>query len=178
MDFTEKTLSSQLIFSGRIIDVSVDTVLLPDGSQSTREIVRHAEAVAIVAIDDRQNIYLVKQYRKPIEKVLLEIPAGILEPEEDIIAAAHRELAEETGLRAGKMDKILSFYTAPGFTDELIHLFVATNLSQGETNLDIDEFVETVYLPIKDTYQMIVNGEISDAKSIIGIQYIYKSLQE
>lgn len=178
MNFTEKTIETKPIFTGRIIDVSVDTVLLPDGSQSTREIVRHAEAVAIVAIDDEKNIYLVKQYRKPIERVLLEIPAGILEPGEDIVACAHRELAEETGLRAGKLEKILSFYTAPGFTDELIHIFLATNLSQGATNLDIDEFVETVCLPIKDLYQMIVNGEISDGKSIIGIQCIYKNMQE
>ncbi|NLB87923.1 MAG: NUDIX hydrolase [Syntrophomonadaceae bacterium] len=176
MDLTEKTISSQPIFSGRIIDVQVDTVLLPNGKQSTREIVKHAEAVAIVAVDDENYIYLVKQYRKPVEQVLLEVPAGILEPNEDITACAHRELAEETGLRAGQMEKIFSFYTAPGFTDEKIHIFLASSLSEGETNLDVDEFVETVRIPLIEAYKMIITGEIVDAKSIIGIQYLYNEI--
>ncbi len=177
MDFTEKTISSKPIFAGRIINVKLDTVLLPDGRQSTREIVQHAEAVAIVAIDDKNNIYLVKQYRKPVEQALLEVPAGILEPGEDILACAHRELAEETGLRAKNMEKILSFYTAPGFTDEKIHIFAATNLSPGETNLDLDEFVETVMIPLEQAYKMIADGEIIDGKSIIGIQYAYNHMR-
>lgn len=176
MDFTEKTISSQSIFSGRIIDVQVDTVMLPNGKESTREIVKHAEAVAIVAVDDENNIYLVKQYRKPVEQVLLEIPAGILEPEEDITDCAYRELAEETGLRASKMEKILSFYSAPGFTDEKIHIFLASDLSEGATNLDVDEFVETIRIPLIEAYNMIATGEIVDGKSIIGIQYLYNQL--
>lgn len=176
MDFTEKTVGTKVVFSGRIINVQVDTVKLPDGRESTREIVKHAEAVAIVAVDEENNIYLVKQYRKPVEETLLEIPAGILETDEDLLTCAHRELEEETGLKAGKMEKILSFYSAPGFTDEKITIFLATNLSKGEKNFDEDELLETIKMPLSNAFQFIKNGLIIDGKSIIGIQYLYNKL--
>jgi len=176
MNFEEKTIKSQDIFSGRIIKVRVDTVSLPDGRESTREIVEHAGAVAIVAVDDANNIYLVRQYRKPVENVLLEIPAGTMEPDEEILVCAQRELEEETGLRAGSWEKILSYYSAPGFCNEKLHLFLAWDLTAGEKNPDADEFLENVSIPLKEAYRMIFTGQIVDGKSIIGIQYAFNHL--
>jgi len=171
MDFTEKTLETREIFSGRIIKVRVDTVRLPDGHQSTREVVEHAGAVAVVALDNDNNIIMVRQYRKPVEMVLMEIPAGTMEKDEDPLLCAQRELREETGLSAGHWEKILTYYSAPGFTDEFLHLYLATDLTRGEIDLDEDEFVETIYLPLKEAYLSIFQGQIQDGKSIIGIQY-------
>lgn len=175
MDFTEKTISSQQIFQGRIVKLRVDTVSLPDGRQSTREIIEHVEAVAIVALDNEGRIIMVRQYRKPVEQVLLEIPAGIMEANEDPLSCAQRELREETGYSAGNWQKILSYYSAPGFTDEYLHLYLATDLSDGEVEPDEDEFVETVSLPLKQAYRMIFEGQIKDGKSIIGIQYAFNA---
>lgn len=171
MDLTEKTIESNKIFAGRIINVRVDTVALPDGSQSTREVVEHGGAVAVVAVDNDNNIILVRQYRKPVERVLLEIPAGTMEKDEDPLLCAQRELKEETGFTAEHWEKILSYYSAPGFTDEYIHLYKASGLTGGETELDEDEFVETMHLPLQEAYRMIFTGHIADGKSIIGIQY-------
>lgn len=176
MNFEEKTINSRDIFSGRIIKVRVDTVSLPDGRESTREIVEHAGAVAMVAVDDADNIYLVRQYRKAAEQVMLEIPAGTLEPDEEILSCARRELEEEIGLRAGSWEKILSYYSAPGFCDEKLHLFLARDLSTGEKNPDSDEFLESVSIPLKEAYRMIFTGQIVDGKSIIGIQYAFNHL--
>lgn len=171
MNFEEKTLNSKEIFSGRIIKVRLDKVSLPDGRQSSREVVEHAEAVAIIAVDEEKNVLLVRQYRKPVEELLLEIPAGIMEKGEEPLFTAQRELAEETGFRAEKWKKIASFYTTPGFSNEKIHLYMASDLKAGETNLDEDEFIEIVKMPIEDAYNSIFQGQIVDAKSIIGIQY-------
>ncbi len=171
MDFEEKTLSSQEIFKGRIVKLRVDQVLLPNGKQSTREVIEHRGAVAILALDADDNVIMVKQYRKPIEQVLLEIPAGTLEPNEEPLVCAQRELREETGYAAGKWQKIVSYYSAPGFTNEELHLFLATDLSSGEIEPDEDEFVETVAIPLQQAYQSIFDGQIKDSKSIIGLQY-------
>jgi len=174
MDLTEKTLNSRGIYSGRIIKVRVDTVSLPNGRQSTREVVEHAGAVAVVALDDDNNVILVRQYRKPVEKVLMEIPAGTMGVDEDPLECAQRELREETGYTAEHWKKILSYFSAPGFTDEQLHLYLATGLRGGETDTDEDEFVETVHLPLEEAYRLIFAGQIIDGKSIIGIQYAWK----
>jgi ADP-ribose pyrophosphatase len=171
MDLTEKTLVTREIFSGRIIKVRVDTVSLPNGKQSTREVVEHAGAVAVVALDNDNNIIMVRQYRKPVEMVLMEIPAGTMEMDEDPLLCAQRELAEETGYSAKHWEKVLSYFSAPGFTDECLHLYLASGLTGGEIDLDDDEFVETVHLPLKEAWHMIFAGNIMDGKSIIGIQY-------
>ena len=176
MKLEEKTLSSKEIFSGRIIKVRVDTVSLPDERESTREIVEHSGAVGIVAVDDKNNIRLVRQYRKPVEKILLEIPAGTLEQNEEALNCAKRELAEETGLHAGRWEKILSYYSTPGFTDEELHLYLAQDLTPGKTSLDADEFLESVSIPLEEAYRMIFTGQIVDGKSIIGIQNAFYSL--
>jgi ADP-ribose pyrophosphatase len=171
MDFTEETISSKEVLNGRIIKVKVDTVELPDGRQSTREIVEHPGAVAIVAIDNEGRVVLVRQYRKPVESLLLEIPAGTLLKDEDPLLCAQRELREETGFTAASWEKILSYYSSPGFCDERLHLYLASGLTPGETNLDEDEFVETMHVPLPSAYQLIFQGQIADGKSIIGIQY-------
>jgi ADP-ribose pyrophosphatase len=171
MDFNEKTIETREIFKGRIIKVRVDTVCLPDGGQSTREVVEHAGAVGIVAIDNENNIIMVRQYRKPVERVLLEIPAGTREEGEDPLVCAQRELKEETGFTAKHWKKILAYYSAPGFSDEYLHLFLASGLTGGEIDLDGDEFVETVRIPLSEAYQLIFKGHIADGKSIIGILY-------
>ncbi|HQA08251.1 MAG TPA: NUDIX hydrolase [Syntrophomonadaceae bacterium] len=174
MDLYEKTISSQQIFAGRIINVKVDTVELPDGSTSTREIVGHAGAVAIIPVDRDGTVWLVRQYRKAVEKVLLEIPAGTLEPGEDPRDCAIRELEEETGLSAATWEPILSYYSAPGFCDEQLHLYLARDLTMGDSHTDRDEFVEVVKMTLVDAYRAIFTGEIIDGKSIIAIQYAYQ----
>lgn len=171
MDLIEKTVDTREIFSGRIIKVRLDTVSLPNGRQSTREVVEHAGAVAIVALDNENNIIMVNQYRKPVERVLMEIPAGTMEKDEDPLRCAQRELKEETGFSADHWETILAYYSTPGFTDEYIHLYLATGLTGGEINFDEDEFLETVHLPLQEAGRMIMTGEIMDGKSIIGIQH-------
>ena len=174
MDLKEKTLNSQDIYSGRIITVRVDTVELPDGRTGTREIVEHAGAVGIIPIDDQGNVWMVRQYRKPVEQVLLEIPAGTMEAGEEPLACAQRELEEETGFIAEQWEKIIGYYSAPGFCNEYLHLYIATKLYRGVANPDQDEFLEKTYLPLEEAYQGIFRGQIVDGKSIIALQYAYQ----
>lgn len=176
MDLEEKSLSTQDIFSGRIIKVKVDRVKLPDGRESSREIVEHAAAVAIVAIDNNKNIWMVRQYRKPVEETLLEIPAGIMEENETPLYSAKRELEEETGLRANNWESIMSYYSTPGFCNEKLHIFMASDITRGQMNTDSDEFLEIVKIPLEKAYDMIFQGQIVDGKSIIGIQYAFNRL--
>ncbi|NLN87176.1 MAG: NUDIX hydrolase [Syntrophomonadaceae bacterium] len=173
MDLEEETLHSQEIFAGRMVHLRVDTVELPDGGQSTREVIEHAGAVAIVALDSEDQIVLVKQYRHPVQKVLLEIPAGTLENDEEPLDCARRELEEETGLRASNWNKILTYYSTPGFTNECLHIFMASGLSAGTAKTDQDEFIEAMRVPLSEAYEQIFTGQIADGKSIIGIQYAY-----
>ncbi len=176
MSGEEKTLSSNPVFEGRILKLRVDRVLLPDGKESTREIVEHDGAAAVVAVDEKNNIHLVRQFRKPLEKTIMEIPAGILYPLEEPLSCAQRELEEEVGLKAKQWNKLLSYYSAPGFCDEIIHIFLARELYEGTTNLDEDEFLEHICLPLEEAYGKVVAGEIVDGKSIIGIQMAYDRL--
>lgn len=171
MNFKEETISSKNIFKGRILQLRVDTVRLPNSKESTREIVEHAGAVAILALDDAGNIILVRQYRKAVEQLLLEIPAGTLEVGEDPLVCAQRELREETGFSADCWEEILSYYSAPGFCNEKLHIYLAKGLREGQMDTDEDEFVETVRMPLPKAYEMIFSGEIIDGKSIIALQY-------
>ncbi|MDN4594118.1 NUDIX domain-containing protein [Polycladomyces subterraneus] len=167
----EKTIKSQTIYEGNIIRLQVDQVTLPDGRTSQREIVKHPGAVAVVAITDEKKLVLVRQFRKPLEKTILEIPAGKLEPGEDPRVCAFRELEEETGYRAEEMTPLVSFYTSPGFADEIIHLYVATGLQRGEARPDQDEFVELVELTLPEAWQRIADGEICDAKTVAAVYH-------
>jgi len=168
--FEEKTVSSNKIFAGKIIKLFVDEVLLPNGQHSKREIVKHPGAVATIAVTKDEKLVLVKQYRKALEKITLEIPAGKLEAGEEPVACARRELEEETGYRAKKMKPLYSFYTSPGFADEMIHLFWAEELEQGRVNPDQDEFVDLVELTMDECFAAIEAQQICDAKTILAVQ--------
>lgn len=172
--FEEKTIHSQEIFSGKIIRLQVDDVELPDGKTAKREIVKHPGAVAVIAINDDNKIIMVEQYRKPLERSLLEIPAGKLEYGEEPLVTAERELEEETGYAAGKMEHLISFYTSPGFADELIHLYLATDLKRIDNPKigDEDEFVELHEITLQDAIQCVNDKRIYDAKTAYAVLYL------
>ncbi len=165
----ERTLDSKEIYKGRVINLKVDTVELAGGNISTREIVEHPGAVCIIPVKKDGKIVFVSQYRKPVEKTLIELPAGKLEDGEDPETCAVRELEEETGYSAGKIEYLFSFYTSPGFSNEILHLFMATYLTPGEANPDEDEKVEVMELDIDKAVKMIAEGSIRDSKTIIGV---------
>lgn len=131
--FEEKTVSSETLFKGRVISLQVDEVELPNGKTGKREIIKHPGAVAVIAITDEGKMIMVEQYRKAMERSLVEIPAGKLELGEEPLRSAERELEEETGYGSAEMKHLISFYTSPGFADELVHVFVATGLTKKET---------------------------------------------
>ncbi|MDK2820057.1 MAG: ADP-ribose pyrophosphatase [Clostridia bacterium] len=169
MDLTEIKISSEEIFDGKILKVHRDQVKLPNGKTSSREVVDHPGAVSIVALDDDKNIYLVRQFRYPVNKVLLEVPAGKLDGGEDPLDCAKRELAEEVGVAASEWQKILTFYTTPGFSNEIMHAFLAKGLTPHIEDKDEDEFLEVIKIPLKDAVNKILKGEIQDAKTISSI---------
>ncbi|MFX3623882.1 MAG: NUDIX hydrolase [Ectobacillus sp.] len=172
--FEERTIATELIFQGKIIKVQVDDVTLPNGATSKRELVKHPGAVAVVAVTDEGKLVLVEQYRKAMEKALVEVPAGKLEPGEAPKTTAIRELEEETGYICDKMELIASFYTAPGFSDEIVYLYEATGLTKKEdkAELDEDEFVELLEVSLEEAKQLIAERRIHDAKTIIAVQYL------
>ncbi|MEH6945943.1 NUDIX hydrolase [Bacillus sp. JJ634] len=172
--FEEKTLSSQKIFTGKVISLQVDDVELPNGKTSKREIIKHPGAVAVIAITDDGKIVMVEQYRKAMERSLVEIPAGKLEPGEEPLKTAERELEEETGYVCERMEHVISFYTSPGFADELVHVYVAHQLSKKEdaASLDEDEFVEVIELTLEEAQQYIEEEKIYDAKTAYAVQYL------
>ena len=169
MKLEEKTLESKCMFKGKLVNLRVDTVELPDGKTSTREVVEHRGAVAIVPMLDHEKIVLVRQYRQPAGAVLLEIPAGTLGKGEDPAECARRELAEEIGYFPEKLTEMFHSYLAPGYSTEMLHTFLAEDLRQAEEKRDADEFIEIVIVNLRDAVQMILDGEIVDAKSICGI---------
>ncbi|MEK3885917.1 NUDIX hydrolase [Bacillus sp. FSL K6-3431] len=172
--FEEKTISTKEIFKGKIISLQVDEVELPDGNIAKREIVKHPGAVAVIALTAENKIVMVEQYRKPLERSLLEIPAGKLEPGENPELSAVRELEEETGYGAGKLDHLISFYTSPGFADELIHLYIATDLHKVENPLsgDEDEFVDLQEITLEQAVKFVNEKYIYDAKTAYAVLYL------
>lgn len=165
----EKTVASQEIFTGRVLEFRVDTVELPDGSLATRELVHHPGGVAVVPVDDDGYVYLVRQWRKPYEEAVLEIPAGKRDKGEEPLPGAIRELGEETGLVAGKYTDLGSFYPSPGYVDEVIYLYLATGLKEGDAHPDDDEYVETEKIHIDTLVDMIMKNEIKDGKTIAAV---------
>lgn len=169
MNMTEKTIGSEKIFDGRVIRVRRDTVELPNKNTSTREVVEHPGGVAIVPIDNDGNVYMVRQYRYPLKRLCLELPAGKLEYGEDHRECGLRELGEETGMEAGSFEYLGVFCPSPGFCQELIHIYLATNLKEGKIHLDEDEFLEVEKYPLNDLIQMIHEGKLQDGKTVIGL---------
>ncbi|WP_199880664.1 NUDIX hydrolase [Bacillus massiliglaciei] len=172
--FEEKTIATEKIFTGKVISLQVDEVRLPDGKTSKREIIKHPGAVAVIAVTDENKVIMVEQYRKAMERSLVEIPAGKLEPGEEPIATAARELEEETGYECDGMEPIISFYTSPGFADELVHMFIAKGLKKkaDAAPLDEDEFVELIELTLEEAEDYIKQGKIQDAKTAYAVQYL------
>jgi ADP-ribose pyrophosphatase len=165
----EKTLSSQQIYDGRILQLRVDTVRLPSGRVTKREIVEHDDCIAILAIDSDDNVLLVKQFRKAVDKEVLEIPAGGIEPGEEPAAAVKRELREETGFLPKRVERIGGFYTTPGYSSEYLHLFVASDLTSAKLQAEDTESIKVERVPISQILELIRTGAISDAKSIAGL---------
>lgn len=170
--YEEVTLKTNPIFKGKIISLQVDEVRLPNGETATREIVRHPGAVAVLALVDNKML-VVEQYRKPMEKSLVEIPAGKLDPGEDPAEAAIRELEEETGYTAAAVKPICRFYTSPGFADERLYLYVAEGLTRGEAHPDEDEFLDCTAITLEQAEQYVAEGRIADAKTIMAV-YAWK----
>ena len=170
MDMREKQLSYQYFFEGKIMKARLDEVLLPNGRRARREVCEHVGGVGVLPVDRSGNIILVRQFRYPYDTELLEIPAGKLgHVAEDFTACGARELKEETGCTAGRIVPLGAQYPSPGFLTEVVHLFAALDLTEGEMQPDEDEFVEVVRLPIAEVEAMIARDEIRDAKTIVAM---------
>jgi len=165
-DLHEQTLSSEFVYDGRVVNLYLDTVRLPNGKTARRELIRHPGAVAIVPVDAEGSVILVRQFRYAAGRVLWEVPAGTLEPDEDPNVCAHRELQEEIGHKAGKLERLGGIFVAPGYTSEFIHLYLATDLSESRLEGDSDEFIQVERFSWREVLRKIRSGEIEDGKSI------------
>lgn len=165
----EKNLSSEVRYRGKVLNLRVDQVELPNGKHARREVVEYPGAVTILALTEDGDVLFVRQYRYAVGEELLELPAGKLEPGEDPHTCAFRELMEETGFRAREMKLLLSFYTTPGFSTEKMYLYLATELSPGSPDPDPDEFISVIRVPYIRAREMIGEGLIKDSKSIVGL---------
>lgn len=165
----EKKLSSQQIYRGRAINLHLDTVKKPNGKKATREIVEHSACVAVVALDDQDNVLLVRQFRYPVGKFLLEVPAGGIDSGEEPLNCVRRELQEEIGYLPQKIKKTGGFYSVPGYGTEYLHCYLATNLVPSHLVAEDTEGIELVRVPVNQIPQLIASGEICDAKSIAAL---------
>ena len=158
--------ASEEIFDGQILHIMRDTVRLPNGVEATREVVRHIGAVCVIPVLDNGDVIMERQFRYPLDRVILEIPAGKLDaPDEDRLSAIRRELREETGYTADSWQEIGPFHPAPAYSDEYITMYLARGLHKGEQDLDADEFLDVCTVPLKDLVQDVMDGKISDAKT-------------
>ena len=157
------------VYEGRIFNVVLEEVTLPNGATKKREIIRHPGAAAMVPLLEDRRVVMVKQYRHAVGRFVWEIPAGTLEPGEDPVTCARRELVEEIGYEAGRLEKITEILPAPGYTDEHIHVFLATGLTPAEQQLQDDEVLDVEFVPFETALGMVRRGEIQDAKSIVGL---------
>ena len=161
------------IYTGRVLTLNIDTVTLPNGATIDLEMVRHPGAAAIVPFKDDGTVVLIRQFRHAAGGFIYEIPAGKLHLGEDPRACAARELEEEIGYKTDDLDLVTSIFTAPGFTDEVIHIYKANRLTKGKQQLDRDEILEVVEVSLDDAIAMIRDGSIRDAKTIVGLQSVF-----
>jgi ADP-ribose pyrophosphatase len=166
----EKTLSTKLVYDGRAVKLRVDTIQMPGGRKTTREIVEHSDCVAIVAIDANDNVLLVRQFRKPVEKDLLEIPAGGIDAGEDPVAAVIREMQEETGFLPKKVERLGGFYSAPGYCTEYLHLYLATDLVPSQLHAEDTESISLVPMPVSEIPGLLASDKIHDGKTLVGLR--------
>jgi len=175
---TEKKLSSELIYDGRILRLHVDTVELPNGKRALREVADHPGGVAIVALDRDDNVLTVKQYRYAFSRVMEEIPAGKLERGEDPRAAALRELKEETGATPERFTELGEIIVSPGAYGEVLHLYLAEGLTPGKASPDEDEFLEPKRTPFAEMVRRVLDGELTDAKTVVGVLKVWALRQK
>ncbi len=164
------------IYKGRIVNLNLETVTLPNGATVELEVIHHPGAAAVVPLKDERTVILIRQYRHAVGGYIYEIPAGKLHPGEDPRECAQRELEEETGFKAGQLQHVTSVYTTPGFTDEVIHIYKATQLQKGKQNLGADEVLALAEFPLEKAIALIREGVIKDAKTIVGLQCVYLQL--
>ncbi|MGQ0695775.1 MAG: NUDIX domain-containing protein [Nitrospiraceae bacterium] len=161
------------IYTGRVVTLNIDRVTLPNGVTVDLEIIRHSGAAAVVPMKDDGTVVLIRQFRHAADGFIYEIPAGKLHPGEDPLNCAERELEEEIGYRASSFELLSSIFTAPGFADEVIHVYKATGLTKGHQQLDRDEVLDVIEMPLSDAMAKIEDGTIRDAKTIVGLQAVY-----
>lgn len=174
--FNEETIHTDLVFDGRVFQVEVQSVRLHDGRPAMREIVRHSGGACVIPLDDDQHVYLVRQFRKPYDQMLLEIPAGKLEPGEDPLVCARRELTEETGLQADRFEHLSTLYPSPGYCSEILTIYLATGLVSGQANPDDGEHLSCHRYPLSEALTMLDNGEIRDAKTQVALLTLARRL--
>ena len=168
----EETVSQERVWQGHFLDVRRATVSLPSGTQATREYIVHPGAVMVIPILDDGRLVMERQYRYPMQRVMLEFPAGKIDPGEPPFTTAVRELAEETGYRAATLRPLTSIWTTPGFTDEVIHLFLATGLTPGDSALEHDEVLDLHPTRWSEALQMVHNGTIRDVKTLTALLFV------
>lgn len=178
MELKETRLEGRTLFKGRILRLEVDEVALPNGEEAIREVVRHPGGVCVLPLREDGEVELVEQFRYPYDDVILELPAGKLDPGEDPLAAAKRELSEETGLAAERWVNLGVFYPSVGFTDEVLHLYLAQRLSQGDTHPDEDEFLRRRRIPLDTLAEMVMDGTIPDGKTQVLVLKAQRYLQQ
>lgn len=178
MNMTEKQIKRETVFNGKIINVYKDTVELPDGNLATREVVEHHGGVCVAPLTDCNELIFVRQFRYPYNRVLLELPAGKLEKNEDSLSAGIRELEEECGVVAKKIIPMGEVYPTVAYCDEIIHLYLATGLSETKQHLDVDEFLTIEKIPLEKAVELVMSNEISDSKTVALVLKTEKLLRE
>jgi ADP-ribose pyrophosphatase len=174
----ETTIKTEYYYHGRILNVRKDTIRLEDGRESTRDIVEHNPCIVVIPFEEPNKIHLVRQYRKPVEKYLIEACAGIIEKGEEPLAAAKRELSEETGFTAKKWQFLGGAYSSPGFCEEYCYMYLARDLKKGATNFDSDENIELVTITIEEIDDLIKTKKIEDAKTILMLLMVKNILRK
>lgn len=173
----ETIVGTAKIYDGRVVKLAVHDVRLPNKRLSKREVIHHAGAVAIVVVDENQNVLLVRQFRLPAGKILYEIPAGTLKPGEDPADCARRELQEETGYMPLNLEAMGGIYPAPGYTTEFIYLYYVTQIDISSLPKDDDEFLESIWIPLEEAISMTESGDITDAKTVAGLLRVARRLR-